>query len=176
MGKHRTCCDVTDRINMGNRSLLFVVNRHKSFLVRIDPGFFKAELSAIRGPAHSDQHLGKSLCSLLSLLRGKENVNAVFLILYRGDCRVLKNIFADLLHSSLQGPDQLTVHRPEQFTAHGEAYLAAQGGIYLAQLKADIAATDHQERFRQLGKLQGGGRVRDVAAGFDLQTGWKNRR
>ena len=116
----------------------------------VQPGNFGIRLAPDR-----DQNFVENLFAFLDFGTVEGHADAVGFLFHGGDRRVQQNGRETFLHPLVQRKNQIAVgagEQPGQHLDHGN--FRSQRRVHRAQLQADVAAADHQQRSRHFAQIQ----------------------
>ena len=163
--QHGLADHVADGVNRGIVGLQLLVYLNESARADLNLSLVQAGNFGIRLASHRHQNFVEDLFALLDLRAVEGHADAVGFLFHRGNGGVEQDGIENLFYPLVQRKNQVAVRAGQQSGQHFDhGNFRAQRGVHRAQLQADVAAADHQQRSRHLAQIQSGGGIHDARA------------
>ena len=157
--QHRLADDVADRENRRLVRAALFVDHDEAALIDLDVRLLETGNLRVRPAPDRDQHPVEQLVLGFDLAF-ESHARAVRLGLDLHDLRLEQHVLHGLVHALCEDVHEIAIGARQQTWSHlHDGDRAAERGVDRSQLEADVAAANHQQRFRDVGEIERRGRV-----------------
>src|SRR5271166_843616 len=171
VGKHRFAGNIADGVDGRLGGLSLLVDFNESLLIDFDFGSVEAGDLGIWAASYGHQDAVEELLFFFYVWSVKGHADAGLLVLQRFDRRVQEDRGEQFLQALVQRQDQIAIGSGQQAGHHFYAgHFGAERGVDGSKFQSNVAAADHEQRFRDVGQVERAGRIHEARA-VELEAG-----